>query len=467
MRPGGSFVLVIFVLVLAVSCGKKGKNKGITYQPCMKLCNQNALVDCKSKCTTKKGYVVDDVCWKVCLEENLLGVKFALFPCLKNCSIKPAVCPPPGDPKYGDPPTKCCINAIWHSPKEGRKFLCQHVNGRSQLLKQCKKGELFSLWGCECIAQPECPDRSDPRYGSGDPPEQCCINGTFHKPTTRNKYLCTRVSDGKTIKKECPKGQKFVIRSFKNCSCEIPSPPPPPPVGCKWSKWNSWSGAPCSKLCGTGERAEQRTRGKQLGTRFPNSECQGDSVEDRRTTCNTFQCCEWSQWTNWTTRNDERCSKSCGGGTIAKYRTRTEIFGNIGASSVCQGDSEERKIESCNTACCMKCKWTEWSEWVYSSCMRSDDQANRGNITEPCSEFGIRTCNRTRTCSDCSCISKRDVETNLHTRIRRGSQDIVNRAECVGASIQHKSEQCCKVKGCPPEGDVRYGVDPSNPTACC
>ncbi|CAH1800746.1 unnamed protein product, partial [Owenia fusiformis] len=202
-------------------------------------------------------------------------------------------------------------------------------------------------------------------------------------------------------------------------------------LGCMWSKWSSWSGGPCSKLCGTGSRAEKRTREEQFSEMFRNKECPGVSVEDRRTDCNTQQCCDWSQWTSWTTRSDDGCSHTCGGGNITNYRTRTKTFSNIGSSSVCPGNSEQSRIEICNTQCCLKCKWTEWSEWVYSSCMESDDQTNRGDVTEPCAEYGKRTCNRTRTCTDCSCVV--------------GKREIIDRTECDGVSIQHKSEQCCRV----------------------
>ncbi|CAH1800753.1 unnamed protein product, partial [Owenia fusiformis] len=152
MRPGGYFVLVLFASI-TISCGQKEKSRGKIYAPCKELCDEYSLVDCSS-CNIKQGFDVDEVCWKVCLKNDPLGVKFALFPCVQKCHIKPAACPPPGDPQYGNPPNKCCIKNIWHAPKEGRGFLCQHVNGAVKLLKQCKKGEVFSIRDCKCIAKP-------------------------------------------------------------------------------------------------------------------------------------------------------------------------------------------------------------------------------------------------------------------------------------------------------------------------
>ncbi|CAH1800769.1 unnamed protein product, partial [Owenia fusiformis] len=92
------------------------------------------------------------------------------------------------------------------------------------------------------------------------------------------------------------------------------------------------------------------------------------------------------------------------------------------------------------------CGWTEWGEWIFSSCMQSDIQETDGTVVGSCPEYGRRTCNRTRTCT---------CPTN------------VGDSQCVGASIQHKSEQCCRLKEeeCPPEGDQGYGGNP--PTSCC
>ncbi|CAH1800771.1 unnamed protein product, partial [Owenia fusiformis] len=60
--------------------------------------------------------------------------------------------------------------------------------------------------------------------------------------------------------------------------------------------------------------------------------------------------------------------------------------------------------------------------------------------------YGRRTCNRTRTCT---CPTD------------------AGDSQCVGASIQHKSEQCCRLKEeeCPPKGDPGYGGNPL--TSCC
>lgn len=51
--------------------------------------------------------------------------------------------------------------------------------------------------------------------------------------------------------------------------------------------------------------------------------------------------CQWSSW------NSGSCSKTCGGGSITKIRTKTVQEANGGS---CQGQSS--RIENCNSNLC-------------------------------------------------------------------------------------------------------------------
>ncbi|CAH1800767.1 unnamed protein product, partial [Owenia fusiformis] len=92
MRSQDKLVYVLFTLMLSVSVSAGRKNKGITYAPCKKLCKRMSMKNCAKSCRVKKGYTVNDKCWKLCLQEDIQGDTVGPVSCLKKCLIKADSC---------------------------------------------------------------------------------------------------------------------------------------------------------------------------------------------------------------------------------------------------------------------------------------------------------------------------------------------------------------------------------------
>ncbi|XP_023195302.1 hemicentin-1 [Xiphophorus maculatus] len=135
----------------------------------------------------------------------------------------------------------------------------------------------------------------------------------------------------------------------------------PCPVDGKWSSWMSWG--PCSVSCGGGSRQRARlcaSPAPQHGGR----KCEGNDVHTDF--CNGDPCPingNWGQWSSW-----GRCSKTCNGGQMRRYRTCDNPRPSHGGRACGGADSQMQK---CSTADCpVDGNWSLWQAWggCSSSC---------------------------------------------------------------------------------------------------
>ena len=111
-------------------------------------------------------------------------------------------------------------------------------------------------------------------------------------------------------------------------------------VDCIWGSWSTWES--CSVTCGGG--TEERRRTIAQAAQYGGTECVGNYREYQ--SCNTNSCsinCVWSSWRSW-----ETCSKTCGGGTQVRRRSKTQAAQYGGTE--CTGNSIAYK--NCNTNSC-------------------------------------------------------------------------------------------------------------------
>uniref|UniRef100_A0A3B5LKZ5 Hemicentin 1 n=1 Tax=Xiphophorus couchianus TaxID=32473 RepID=A0A3B5LKZ5_9TELE len=127
----------------------------------------------------------------------------------------------------------------------------------------------------------------------------------------------------------------------------------------KWSSWMSWG--PCSVSCGGGSRQRARlcaSPAPQHGGR----KCEGNDVHTDF--CNGDPCPNgnWGQWSSW-----GRCSKTCNGGQMRRYRTCDNPRPSHGGRACGGADSQMQK---CSTADCPDGNWSLWQAWggCSSSC---------------------------------------------------------------------------------------------------
>jgi len=110
-------------------------------------------------------------------------------------------------------------------------------------------------------------------------------------------------------------------------------------VNCVWSDLKPISD--CTKSCGGG--TQFFTRSKIQEARNGGRECEGDKYLVQP--CNEDSCkvnCEWGAWGTYS-----KCSKSCGGGTKSRSRSKSVVESNGGS---CSGFPTETK--NCNTQGC-------------------------------------------------------------------------------------------------------------------
>jgi len=125
------------------------------------------------------------------------------------------------------------------------------------------------------------------------------------------------------------------------------------PTDCRWGDWATWSA--CSASCGSGSR--NRRREKEVEAQAGGEDCNGNMTEQE--SCVEQPCavdCEWSPWSDW-----PACSKSCGGGQMARNRSVTVQAASGGKQ--CEGSPQEEV--SCGVVGCpVNCEWTEWGAWA-------------------------------------------------------------------------------------------------------
>ncbi|CAH1794106.1 unnamed protein product, partial [Owenia fusiformis] len=430
-----TLLTLVLVSIFAVQWCYAGS--GTVYRPCVNICKSHRVVNCRGICRIKKGHEVIAQCWTDCIKLTVKThrVKFEIEPCMAKCQ------------------------------KE-------------------KQREETSL----------CPDRSDPRYGSGNPPPQCCIDGIFHKTLPLNRYLCTYARDGKTLEKACPRGQNFVIHSYRICRCEKPPRSTPPPKVCRWSVWSSWLAGRCSVTCDVGTRSETRTRTKEH-VRGPaiGDGCFGNSIEQRDgIRCSYSPCptpppvCRWSVWSSWLAG---RCSATCGVGTRSETRTRTkEYVRGPAIGDGCFGSSTEQRYGiRCSNPPCQSdppvCRWSEWNRWQVKRCSVTCGQGTRAKYrtrTKQFGPFGVSNCRgmsqqydneicgsgtcarrvciwsdwtrwRQGGCSATCGVGSR-TETRTRSKLYGNSESGEGVVECIGNNIQQKTISCrndvCKSRVC-------------------
>lgn len=110
-----------------------------------------------------------------------------------------------------------------------------------------------------------------------------------------------------------------------------------------WNEWESWSD--CSESCGTGLR--ERSRSCQYGLAgYPG--CEGSDQEIAE--CSPHPCPFLTDW------KETECSKTCGGGKIARSRSCVHYVPGV---HECKGETSE--LLDCNTQTCPH--WADWAEF--------------------------------------------------------------------------------------------------------
>lgn len=115
-----------------------------------------------------------------------------------------------------------------------------------------------------------------------------------------------------------------------------------------YTLWSTWSG--CSASCGKGFHTRFRncTNPKPDGG---GKNCDGIGPAKETEQCDLPECeipinGNYTRWTTWT-----KCSKTCGGGVRARYRSCTNPA-PFGKGKICTRFGEPRAVEQCNTEKC-------------------------------------------------------------------------------------------------------------------
>lgn len=141
------------------------------------------------------------------------------------------------------------------------------------------------------------------------------------------------------------------------------------PVDCEVSEWKDWQA--CSVSCGVGTRKRERTVTSQPGA--GGLAC--PQLEETMS-CKERACPVDCQLSAWSTNN--QCSKSCGGGTLRRYRRilNAPMYGGkacdqvtpLSKSASTTGPLEEE--EQCGMSKCpVDCVMSRWSAW--GSCSKT------------------------------------------------------------------------------------------------
>ena len=154
-------------------------------------------------------------------------------------------------------------------------------------------------------------------------------------------------------------------------------------VDCQWNSWGSYSA--CSKTCGGGTKTKSRTKSVDENS---TGSCSGSSTST--TGCNAQECpgkfpfllpnvsnffdwfltynrhfpflhlvdCQWDSWEPYSA-----CSKTCGGGTKTKSRTKSVVENSSGS---CSGSSTYTK--ACNAEECPSKSSVSFTKYIKFFC---------------------------------------------------------------------------------------------------
>lgn len=153
------------------------------------------------------------------------------------------------------------------------------------------------------------------------------------------------------------------------------------PVNCEWAPWGEWTACPVT--CGGGSQARERIRSPEASD--GGKPCDGSTREVIQ--CQLQGCpvdCSFGPWASWSL-----CTKSCGGGTIKRFRPQINQTKNGGQECV-GGPSQS---QDCNIGGCpVDCMYAEWANW--GSCTKTcggGTQERSRNIKTPAVNGG-RAC---------------------------------------------------------------------------
>lgn len=180
-------------------------------------------------------------------------------------------------------------------------------------------------------------------------------------------------------------------------------------------KVSAWTAGECSKTCGGGMLA--KTRDVMLHPIGDGAGCPPLSVTED---CNTQRCpvdCKMGEWGGWSS-----CTAKCGGGVVERVRDikRQGVHGG----KPC-GVTEE--TQTCNPQSCdTKCKLSRWSAW--SACSKACDTGTTFKVrrvkvaasgSEKCPGKFSKRRMRMKTCHRHACIEKKDKGKGLTCTSKR------------------------------------------------
>jgi hypothetical protein len=275
-------------------------------------------------------------------------------------------------------------------------------------------------------------------WGAWGPCSRTCGNG--FKTRKRGPMPFTQMDGGA----KCNDKDSIMSEECSSFTC---------PQSCVWAKWGLWGG--CTKTCGTGIKVRSRD---SAGPFHGGSPCVGN-VNDQEN-CNAFSCpidCAWNSWGAW-----GECSKSCGGGLKLRQRMYLPMAHNGG--KVCPGSPAE--ILVCNVQeCPVDCVWAPWHDPspCTKSCGGGSFKRHRSKIQavanggkscdgEPSTEIG--PCNVEPCAVDCQFLEwstwsecSESCGGGTKTALRNATKPEHGGAECSEANMTKEAE--CNTVGCP------------------
>jgi len=129
----------------------------------------------------------------------------------------------------------------------------------------------------------------------------------------------------------------------------------PCPIDGGWSGFSQSAVTSCTASCGSGSQNVTLTRTCSAPSpQHGGHDCQGEATQTRQQACNTQPCPidgGWSSFTAWT--DYDECSALCGTGSKAQWRSRAcdnppPAYGGLD----CQGDSFQNQTVHCNKKKC-------------------------------------------------------------------------------------------------------------------
>ena len=182
-----------------------------------------------------------------------------------------------------------------------------------------------------------------------------------------------------------------------------------PVITCQWSDWNWGNWSTCSTSCDGGNKTRIATRYEAVPAQNGGAACTGSDKKSETVNCNTQACpptcsggrtwngsscvcpadeewdaedkicreteavnCQWSAWSSWSSWGS--CSKSCGGGTKSRTRTRTVAVSAQYGGAACSGGTTETEKQSCNTQACLSLyECNGYGSWIKKgTCSQQD-----------------------------------------------------------------------------------------------